>query len=60
MDTDDIAPPPKTAKPVSLEGLSVAELEALIRDLELQIAAARQMIASKQAHRGSAESFFKR
>jgi uncharacterized small protein (DUF1192 family) len=60
MDTDDIAPPPATAKPVNLEGLSIQELHALIAGLEQQILAARKMIEAKQAHRGSADSLFKR
>ncbi|HUN52523.1 MAG TPA: DUF1192 domain-containing protein [Candidatus Sulfotelmatobacter sp.] len=61
MDTDDIAPPPKkTPQPVNLEGLSVAELEARILELEAEIRRTRDAIAVKQKVRGSADALFKR
>ncbi len=60
MDTDDIAPPPKTVVTVNLETMSIAELEARIVALTQDIAAAKQMIAKKQAVRGSADALFRR
>lgn len=60
MDTDDIAPPPKTVRTVNLETMSVADLEARIVALTEEIAAARRMIEAKKAARGSADAFFRR
>ena len=61
MDTDDIAPPPKkTPQPVNLDGLSIAELESRIRELEAEIQRTRDAIAVKQTVRGSADALFKR
>ena len=60
MDTDDIAPPPKTAKPVNLEIMSIAELEARIVTLTAEIEAAKRMIEQKKSARGSADAVFRR
>jgi uncharacterized small protein (DUF1192 family) len=61
MDTDDIAPPPKkAAQPLNLEGLSIAELEARILELEGEILRAREAIATKQKVRSGADAFFRR
>ena len=60
MDTDDIAPPPKTAKPVVLDTLSIFELEARIQELEAEIVRARAAIAKKKGAQAAADSFFKK
>jgi uncharacterized small protein (DUF1192 family) len=61
MDTDDIAPPPKkAAPPLNLEGLSIAELEARILELESEILRTREAIATKQKVRSGADAFFRR
>jgi len=58
-DSDDLAPPPAPRpKPTDLTGLSVAELEAYIGELEAEIARARAAIEGKQAHRRSVEALF--
>lgn len=56
MDDQDLPPPPN--KPVSLDPLSIDELEGYIRSLEAEIGRARRMIASKQAARSGADEFF--
>jgi uncharacterized small protein (DUF1192 family) len=64
MDTDDLAPPPKKAKSYELgqdlSKLSVAELQALIDELEAEIARVEQTLATKQSSKSAAESVFKR
>lgn len=59
MDTDDIAPPPKTAKPVNLDTLSIFELEAHIAKLEAEKEAAKAMITKKKNALSVASSVFK-
>ncbi|MDX2101666.1 MAG: DUF1192 domain-containing protein [Alphaproteobacteria bacterium] len=56
---DDDAKPPPT-RPVDLQVLSVADLEALIQDHEREIARLRAAIAAKTAHRSGAEALFRR
>jgi len=61
MDTDEIAPPPKkTSQPLNLDGMSIAELEAHILDLEGEIQRTQDVIAAKRKARGSAEDIFRR
>lgn len=60
MDTDDLEPPKKARiEPPILEELSIEELTDYIAELEAMAARARDMIKSKQAARGSADSVFK-
>ena len=59
MDSDDIAPPPKIAKPVDLQIMSIVELEAHIKKLEAEMEVARATIRSKQTARGAAQSVFR-
>ncbi len=60
MDTDEIAPPPKTAKPVILDTMSIFELEARIQELEAEIVRTRTAITKKQGAQTAADSFFKK
>jgi uncharacterized small protein (DUF1192 family) len=59
MDTDEIAPPPKSTKPIDPQTMSIAELEAHIGKLEAEIEQARAVIRSKQSARGAAQSIFR-
>jgi len=62
MDLDDLTP----TKPKShelgqdLSKHSVAELQALIATLKVEIARVEEALASKQSHKSSAEAVFKR
>jgi uncharacterized small protein (DUF1192 family) len=58
MDWDEA----QTRKPAlpKFETMSIEALEARIVDLEAEIATIRDVIKSKQAARGTADSFFKR
>lgn len=60
LDTDDLAPPPKAAKPVNIEVMSIEELEERIVALQGEIERARTMIAAKKKSRDAAASVFKR
>jgi uncharacterized small protein (DUF1192 family) len=53
---------PLTQKPApkNLEGLSLAELEDYIGELEAEIGRARTMIETKKSIRGGADALFKR
>lgn len=58
MDWDEaLAKKPAAPK---YDAMSVADLEERIQELEAEILRIRAVIASKQAARGSADSFFKR
>jgi uncharacterized small protein (DUF1192 family) len=54
---EPVAPKPQ---PKNLEGLSIAELEGYIGELETEIERARTMIKTKKAIRGGADALFKR
>lgn len=60
MDLDD-RPRPKTegGMPRNLENLSIAELEAYIRELKDEIARCEADIAKKQTQKAAADSVFK-
>lgn len=58
MDWDE-AEKRKPARP-KFETMSIEALEERIVDLEAEIATIRDMIKSKQAARGAADSFFKK
>jgi len=62
MDWDDIRPKPQAdaALGENLEKLSVAELEARIRDLEREIERVGRELARKKAHEAAAAQLFKR
>jgi len=65
MDSDDIAPPPRAGDPVTLlakqdlDPLSVAECDARIAALELEIARTRTRRAKAVQHRASADAIFR-
>jgi len=60
MDPEDLEPRQRKAPPKPLDGLSVAELEAYVAELEAEITRARGVIAGKQSHKSVADSLFKR
>ena len=60
MDPEDLEPRKRKAPPKPLEGMSVAELEEYVAELEAEIARARGVIAGKQSHRSAADALFKR
>jgi uncharacterized small protein (DUF1192 family) len=60
MDPEDLEPRNRKAPPKPLDGLSVADLEAYVAELEAEIARARGVIAGKQSHKSVADSLFKR
>ncbi len=43
-----------------LDALSIAELKDYVADMEAEIARVRDVIATRERHRQSAESFFKK
>jgi uncharacterized small protein (DUF1192 family) len=60
VDTDDLDPPKKKRlEPPVLEELSIEELEDYIVELEAAAGRAREVIKSKKAARGAADSVFK-
>lgn len=59
MNPDELEPQKTKVKPLDLGTLSVNELGDYIKNLETEIARARDLIAKKQAHRGAVESLFK-
>lgn len=60
VDTDDLEPPKKARlDPPVLEELSIEELENYIAELEATADRARDVIKSKEAARGTADSVFK-
>lgn len=66
MDSDDIAPPPRSGDPLSLlakqdlDRFSVAELEARIAALEAEIVRTRLRADKAVHHRASADAIFRR
>lgn len=66
MDTDEIAPPPRTADAVALLGqqdldpFSVAELDARIAALDAEVARVRAHKDRAVNHRAIADTLFKR
>ncbi|MBL8549334.1 MAG: DUF1192 domain-containing protein [Hyphomonadaceae bacterium] len=56
IEDDPFAPAPK--KPVSIELMSIGELEARIVALEAEIEVCKKAIASKRAQRSAADSLF--
>ena len=59
LDTDDLAPPPKTPR-LDLEVMSVEALAARIGELEAEIAVIRALIETKRKSRAAADSIFSR
>lgn len=59
-DDDDRTGRRASVGPPDLSGWSVAELEAYIARLEVEMARARQEIESKNAMRNAAEALFKK
>jgi uncharacterized small protein (DUF1192 family) len=59
-DDDDRAGKRASVGPPDLSGWSVAELEAYIARLEVEIARAREEIEKKDAVRSAAEALFKK
>jgi uncharacterized small protein (DUF1192 family) len=60
MDEEDLLPQRQAAKPRDLTPLGIAELEAYIAGLEVEIGRARAEIVVKGRQRSGAESIFKR
>lgn len=62
MDWDDVRPKPATGVMIgeNLSTLSVAELEARIKDLEGEIARVRAELDAKRRHEDAASALFKR
>ncbi|MGI9404695.1 MAG: DUF1192 domain-containing protein [Hyphomicrobium sp.] len=62
MDWDEITPKPVTGIVVgeSLATLSVAELQARIKDLEREIERVKAELDAKQRHESAASAIFKR
>jgi uncharacterized small protein (DUF1192 family) len=59
MIDDELEPRKKPLKPLSLENLSVEELEARVDDLKSEITRVEAEIAKKKAYAKAASSFFK-
>jgi len=65
MDSDDIAPPPRAGDPVTLlakqdlDPLSVAECDARIAALEVEITRTRARREKAVHHRASADAIFR-
>ena len=60
MDESDLEPRRKPAQPKDLILLGIAELEAYIAELEVEIARVRADISAKLGQRRGAEALFKR
>ncbi len=60
MDEEDLQPPEKTPAPKVLETMSTEELEGYIKEMEGEIARAREMIEAKKKLRNGAESLFRK
>ncbi len=60
INPDELEPQKTKIKPLDLGTLSVGELEEYIKNLETEIARARDYIDKKQTHRGAVESLFKK
>jgi uncharacterized small protein (DUF1192 family) len=59
-DDEDRDPKRRTAGPPDLSGWSVAELQAYIARLEVEMARAREEIEAKNSVRATAEALFKK
>ena len=59
MDTDDLEPQREKPKAMDLHVLSIKALCNYIKDLEAEIARAREVIAAKRSAHEGAESVFK-
>lgn len=59
INPDELEPQKTRVKPLDLGTLSIHELEDYIRNLEAEIARARDQIAKKQSHRSAVEGLFK-
>jgi uncharacterized small protein (DUF1192 family) len=59
MDSDDLEPRQKKAKPKDLSAMSIEDLQDYISDLEGEIERAKEAIKKKQSARMGAESVFK-
>ncbi len=57
---EDQEPPKKAPEKNNLDRMGVAELNAYVAELEMEIARAKAAIAQKQAIRSGAEGLFKR
>jgi len=57
---DEELPGKKPSAPKNLEPMSVDELNAYIADLKGEISRVEAEIAKKQAHKSTADSFFKK
>ena len=60
MDESELEPRHKPAQPKDLSLLGIAELEAYIAELEIEIARVRADITAKLGQRRGAEALFKR
>ena len=60
MDEEELEPRQKAPKLRDLGPMAIAELEAYIASLELEISRARDEIAAKRKQRSGAEGLFKR
>lgn len=60
MDEEDLQPSEKTPAPKVLETMSTEELEEYIKEMEGEIARAREMIEAKNKLRNGAESLFRK
>lgn len=58
INLDEIDPPRPTLKPMDLQQMSIGELKEYITSMEAEIARARDMIKSKEAHKSGIESLF--
>lgn len=59
MDLEELEPRREKPKPKDLEDMSIEALQDYIRELEEEIARAREAIATKEAARDSADSVFR-
>ena len=59
MDADDLEPAKKSARPVSLETMSIEALHDYIAGLEAEMARARAAIKAKETARDAAASVFR-
>ena len=59
MDLEELEPRREKPKPKDLEDMSIEALQDYIRELEEEIARAREAIATKEAAQDSADSVFR-
>ncbi|MEJ0063531.1 MAG: DUF1192 domain-containing protein [Alphaproteobacteria bacterium] len=60
INPDELEPAKTKVKPLDLGTLSIGELADYIKNLEAEIARARDFIAKKESHRSAIESMFKK